>query len=383
MRRAKLTAAAALSVVLLATCTRDTIVGSNNCEGSIDCSPPATVCGADGRCVDGCGANPASCVAGSICNTATGECGGGVIIGATCTDDHSCDPPDIVCRLSTHTCVAGCTLGAPCPSDLACNPSDGHCCDPGESGCPLVDDPMGCHTDSQCPGTPAEICIDTKCVPGCANGGACLPPLTCDTATGHCSTRLCARDSDCDSGSFCTQAGACRVLSAGGAIPCAGGKVVPYSCAIEATPAEFNTCVGAPALSSCPYCIDRSCFHPGLCASVNDCHRGDDCVMGLCRVQPAECPTMVSLAAVAAGMFAAGKEICVRARVSSIRNGYDGMIEIKLGTSPFLFVDVAPMYKNAGVKIPTVGEMVIVHGTVRWDAGHSDWELLPVDFIGP
>jgi hypothetical protein len=24
-----------------------------------------------------------------------------------------------------------------------------------------------------------------------------------------------------------------------------------------------------------------------------------------------------------------------------------------------------------------------VHGTVRWDAGHADWELLPVDFVGP
>jgi len=31
----------------------------------------------------------------------------------------------------------------------------------------------------------------------------------------------------------------------------------------------------------------------------------------------------------------------------------------------------------------TLGEVVTVHGVVRWDAGHYDRELLPVDWVSP
>jgi hypothetical protein len=41
------------------------------------------------------------------------------------------------------------------------------------------------------------------------------------------------------------------------------------------------------------------------------------------------------------------------------------------------------MYAAAGVQVPTAGQTVTVHGTVRWDDGHADFELLPVDFVGP
>ena len=36
---------------------------------------------------------------------------------------------------------------------------------------------------------------------------------------------------------------------------------------------------------------------------------------------------------------------------------------------------------SAGVMLPQVNQTVTVHGTVRWDAGHEDRELLPVDWI--
>jgi hypothetical protein len=88
------------------------------------------------------------------------------------------------------------------------------------------------------------------------------------------------------------------------------------------------------------------------------------------------------LSAIVAGSFAAGKAVCVRDRVVAVRAGYDGVTELKLGASPYLFCDVPNMYQNAGVTIPTVGTTVTLHGTVRWDAGHADWELLPVDWIG-
>jgi hypothetical protein len=66
--------------------------------------------------------------------------------------------------------------------------------------------------------------------------------------------------------------------------------------------------------------------------------------------------------------------------VTQARTGADGTLEIKLGTSPYLYVDLEPMY---GIALPTVGQTITVHGAVRWDDGHKDRELLPVDWIGP
>jgi hypothetical protein len=171
------------------------------------------------------------------------------------------------------------------------------------------------------------------------------------------------------------------VLAFGGKVECAGGTVVHAKCAAATTPAEMVSCAGMAGPVGCPYCIDYSCYHPGICGSANDCHGGDSCVNGLCRVNAPECPTLVDLADVVAGKFAAGKEVCVRAAVTQVRTGYDGMNEIKLGTSPYLYVDVSPMYQAAGVVVPSPGPTVTVHGVVRWDDSHDDFELLPVDFI--
>jgi len=86
----------------------------------------------------------------------------------------------------------------------------------------------------------------------------------------------------------------------------------------------------------------------------------------------------VPLADVVRGVYAAGKELCVRGTVEQAKSGVDGMYEIRLDTSPYLYIDVEPMY---GLTTPAVGATVIVHGTVRWDDGHKDRELLPVDWI--
>jgi len=105
--------------------------------------------------------------------------------------------------------------------------------------------------------------------------------------------------------------------------------------------------------------------------------------MGLCRAVAPACPMVVSLGAVVSGQLAAGKLVCVRDRVQSVKSGYDGMIELKLGSSPYLFADIVPMYQSVGLQIPTAGQTVTLQGTVRWDSGHHDWELLPVDWIQP
>jgi hypothetical protein len=125
-----------------------------------------------------------------------------------------------------------------------------------------------------------------------------------------------------------------------------------------------------------------------LCASAADCHAGDACIGGLCIVQPSSspsaptpCPTLVEIGDVIKGVYAAGKEVCVRGAVMQMRSGLDGEYEIRLGQLPFVYVDVEPMYLAAGVVLPKLGATVTVHGVVRWDAGHADRELLPVDWI--
>ncbi|MDB4967451.1 MAG: hypothetical protein JWN44_3140 [Myxococcales bacterium] len=385
----RLTAVAALVTLgvvaaLAPGCKRTDIVGTLGCATSRDCAPPSTICSADGRCVAGCGADPSLCIGGSSCELFSGECRGGGL-GASCADDTGCDPPDVVCRLATNSCEPGCTVSAVCGSDEACNPLTGHCCTPGVGDCPRPTTPtMTCNSDSECPNSPSNICLGGVCAPGCAENGLCAAPLLCNPTTGHCepATASCLRDTDCDTGSYCTQAGNCSVLAYAGPTACQGGTVVSYTCATKTTPTTFQSCVGASGPAGCPYCINGSCMHPGLCRTSDDCHGGDGCVSGLCRVLDPPCPASatVEVADLNSGRYAAGKEVCVRGTVSLARSGYDGMYEIKLGTTNFLYVDIEPMYK---ITPPAVGQTVTVHGTVRWDDGHKDRELLPVDWVGP
>ncbi len=371
------------TLLVLTACSQSTLVGSLICANSHDCTPPSTVCGADGRCVPGCLVNPDACVAGAACDATSGECSGGPAAGISCASDSDCDPPDLICRTSDGTCVAGCTVSGTCVTGFRCNPTNGHCCDDALQSCPNRPDAgQGCNTDSECVGAPANICSGGACVAGCASSG-CTAPLVCDSSSGHCQTAGCTDDSDCDDGSYCTQSASCDVLAYGGKIDCAGGTVVYYRCAVAKTPADMVSCAGAAGPVGCPYCLHNSCYHPGLCSSDNDCHAGDRCSSGLCFVASSPCPTIVAITDVIAGKFAAGKEVCVRAPVTSTDTGYDGMIEIKLGTTPYLFVDVSPMYQAAGVVVPSPGPTVTVHGVVRWDDSHDDFELLPVDWIGP
>jgi hypothetical protein len=91
----------------------------------------------------------------------------------------------------------------------------------------------------------------------------------------------------------------------------------------------------------------------------------------------------VSIAQINAGTFAAGKEVCVHDTVTNVQNGYDGNKEVRLGNTPYLYLEIEPMYQSSGVQVPSVGQAVTVHGTVRWDSGHGDRELLPIDWVGP
>jgi hypothetical protein len=166
-------------------------------------------------------------------------------------------------------------------------------------------------------------------------------------------------------------------------LACAGGRALSYRCASEEIPAALMSCAGDAGPAGCPYCLDGSCFDAGLCAASSDCHREASCQLGLCRGDAGACASEVTVASVIAGLYGAGKQVCVSGRVKSIRSGYDGMIELKIESGAFLFADLPQMYRLAGVTEPSVGAQVRVHGTVRWDASHGDWELSPVDWIGP
>ncbi|HEY2749110.1 MAG TPA: hypothetical protein VGL86_31040 [Polyangia bacterium] len=375
----------ALACAVGAGCARTDVVGTLGCNTSRDCMPPDTICSADGRCVPGCVADPTACVGGSACDTDSGECEGAGL-GAACGDDDDCAPPDVVCGVTTQTCEAGCTVNpGACTSDQACDPTSGHCCSPpGVGTCPANAPPMmTCNSDSECPDAPTKICSGGVCVDGCASGGGlCAAPLACNPTSGHCepAASTCVRDIDCDSGSYCTQAGNCVVLAYAGPTPCAGGTNVTYTCATKTTPSSYSSCVGAPGPVGCPYCTNGSCLHPGLCKTSDDCHGGDGCVGGICRVLEQQCPenAIVPLGDVVSGTYAAGKELCVSGTVQSAKSGVTGQFEIRLDSSPYLYVDIEPMYD---ITPPSVGASITVHGTVRWDDGHKDRELLPVDWF--
>lgn len=245
-----------------------------------------------------------------------------------------------------------------------------------------------CSSTADC-APPASYCEGGKCVPGCAMSGMpCADGTSCDPMTGLCSQGArpdggagCTSDAECNAQSYCTQAGACAVSSLGSA--CAGGATVSPTCARKTTPADFMNCTGAAGPPACPYCVDSSCANFRLCANAADCHAGDACAAGLCIVQAPACPSLVTAAEILAGTFAAGKEMCVHDVVASMASGANGMIEVKLGAMmPFLYADVAPMYGNA-VALPTAGQTATLHGAVRRNDMYMDWELLPVDWIGP
>jgi hypothetical protein len=372
--------AALLAVVASGGCQHTTVIGAlAPCAADTDCAPPGTICGADDRCVLGCAGRPNACVAGATCNAATGECEGGV--NQPCTDDADCDWPVFVCKRATMLCVAGCDLDpSTCYGGWICNFSTGRCCDPDAPDCRgAPDGGAGCNSDDDCASRPGTVCLVGACVPDCTQSG-CDPPLSC-TTSGHCGPPGggCARDSDCDAGSYCAPTGACVVLASGGPVACAGGTVVRDDCDPLRTAAGWRSCVGAPGPPSCPYCSEGSCYHPRLCDGDADCHLGDTCTGGLCQAAAPQCPVVVAAQSVVAGGFAAGREVCVHDTVADGSTSYDGSAVLHLGASRLTAI-LPPLYLAAGLATPPVSDTITLHGVVRWDQWRTHWELYPVDW---
>ena len=159
-----------------------------------------------------------------------------------------------------------------------------------------------------------------------------------------------------------------------------------------------------------PRCVDSSCFNPGACRSAADCHQGESCTVrggtSLC-FPTSPCGSTVSTTDVANGLYAAGKEVCIRDRVSNVIVENDGDYHIRMGgfgtpvcgannsptncpttNCPFpvnppgngLITELTPDYQKAGITTPTIGSTITVQGTVRWDGAHCWWELHPIKY---
>jgi hypothetical protein len=88
----------------------------------------------------------------------------------------------------------------------------------------------------------------------------------------------------------------------------------------------------------------------------------------------------VTAAAIVGGGFAAGHEVCVQGRVGDASSTLSGNVLLHLGSSPGVYAEITPQYLAAGVGRPSTGDTITIHGTVRWDQSHSQWEILPVDW---
>jgi hypothetical protein len=118
-----------------------------------------------------------------------------------------------------------------------------------------------------------------------------------------------------------------------------------------------------------------------VCSTAADCHTGTGCTGGLCVPTAPACPSTIDAASVRAGGFASGHELCVHDVVESATVDYNGDVLLKIGTTGLEAI-VPPLYQSI-LSAPTVGQAATLHGTVRWNAWRTRWELHPVDWIGP
>ena len=196
----------------------------------------------------------------------------------------------------------------------------------------------------------------------------------------------------CDPQSYCGRDGICHALQFPGMVACQGGTTVTSGCN-QASSADFANQCGAPARTSgCPYCRDNSCYEP-ICGTDADCHGGEHCASGLC-VPDNPCPETVSVADVYAGVYGSGKVVCVRDVLIRVNSETDGDLHVRVGNITIVsggstfqgwVTEVTPQYLSAGVVVapPDNGQVIAVHGVVRWDEGHKWYEMHPVQWIGP
>lgn len=195
--------------------------GPSICRMDSDCgNPPVTVCVAD-QCVAGCNQpGGLTCTGGTVCDATTGHCLADM---QACQQDSECmpAPPLQICIQSR--CVPGCTIDTTlCAAGTeVCNTNDGRCV--------AVNRP--CMQDSECmPGPPDQVCEGGQCVPGCARQGGlqCVGQTpNCNMTSGRCEgVPPCTLDADCGDPAQICLSGTCTVrCDRPGGLACPGTDV--------------------------------------------------------------------------------------------------------------------------------------------------------------
>ena len=272
-----------------------------------------------------------------------------------------------------------------CSSLLACSTKSGGS-DPTNGSDASIDDTAS-SDDSTAPGDdstapPDGVVVDSSVV------GDSKPPTDsgkppADTAvTPDVPAGPCTNDMECAASEYCAfPGGTCKALPSG-----------------KCTGSSAGSCGGY-----LPRCKDYSCFSRGDCGGKDsNCHAGETCVAkgGATLCMPSSpCKETVSALDVANGVYASGKEVCIRDVVREVLSETDGDYHVRMGkqktavfgTCPFpvvppgtgLVTELTPEYQSAGLTTPTVGATVTVQGTVRWDGAHCWWEIHPVKYFGP
>jgi hypothetical protein len=240
------------------TCTAGRCVAdAPNCQGDLDCSPPATICQA-GLCAPGC--ESGDCSEGQVCSPQTGRCvvtsTGTSALGATCVDHAQCASGVCFPLLDSNgaaqlICSRTCVGADSCPSEFVCYElGDYNLCYPKA----LLPQPAPPANDP--PGT------------ACINGETCHTGY-CDSATlggdREC-IEMCARQADCDAlGLSCLSA---LPIDDGGVIsyytqlcyeaPGTATKAAGELCASDTECASF-WCVVTPDSNVPPRCASPCC----------------------------------------------------------------------------------------------------------------------------
>lgn len=121
------------------------------------------------------------------------------------------------------------------------------------------------------------------------------------------------------------------------------------------------------------------------------------CVLAMGVERETLCPRIGTLADFLGGRYVAGKEICIRGKVSQLVGANDGDTHLQLKVSnPIIYPDTSPAYDDFGASTeisppykdpllgnlvitePNVGENIIVLGTYRFDNGHGWFEMHPL-----
>ncbi|MCB9507370.1 MAG: hypothetical protein H6700_02070 [Myxococcales bacterium] len=329
---------------LSCTCRDDCPTGNACLNGT--CAAPLGICDTDCNCAVGSVCTDGQCVTGSSpCDACTGNqacvddqcvaacdppCGAGqtcdpttltceaVAVGAglcsPCTQNSDCGDSDDICLDvgAGPICARACADADDCPSGYLCYdvpgaskqcvPAGGTCvgclvegcaegqyCDPRNGACgALIDTCAACESDIQCgPGASCEAYGGgDKCLPSCADGGACPADFTC--ADGVCSPL----GSACGGGCTLTVADCAAPLAVLDATRCiCVGCLSDGDCPGSQTCNSGGTCtaggISCTGTSDCDggYCQGGVCVD---CLTLGDCGPEEVCRAGACV--PCDCP---------------------------------------------------------------------------------------------